>query len=80
METVDEEFLAASLNFIDRNAKAGTPFFCWFNSTCTHIFTHRKKESIGVTGLGPYPDGMVDIDAAERSRCRIFKENKKRIC
>ena len=62
METVDEEFLGASLDFIERNAKSGTPFFCWFNSTRMHIFTHLKKESIGVTGLGTYPDGMVEHD------------------
>lgn len=44
METVDEEFLAAAMNFIDRNAKAGKPFLCWFNSTRMHVFTHLKKE------------------------------------
>jgi arylsulfatase len=27
-----------------------------------HIFTHLKDESIGVTGLGVYPDGMVEHD------------------
>jgi arylsulfatase A-like enzyme len=62
METVDEEFLAAALDFIDRQHKAGKPFFCWFNSTRMHIFTHLKKESEGKTGLGIYPDGMVEHD------------------
>jgi arylsulfatase len=28
-----------------------------------HIFTHLKKESAGKTGLGIYPDGMVEHDA-----------------
>src|SRR5262249_39912432 len=60
METVDEEFLAGALDFIDRQAKANKPFFCWFNSTRMHVFTHLKKESQGVTGLGVYPDGMVE--------------------
>ena len=27
-----------------------------------HIFTHLKPESQGVTGLGVYPDGMVEHD------------------
>ena len=27
-----------------------------------HIFTHLKKESQGKTGLGIYPDGMVEHD------------------
>ena len=62
METVDEEFLAAALDFIDRQHKAGKPFFCWFNSTRMHIFTHLKKESEGKTGLGIYPDGMLEHD------------------
>ena len=62
METVDEEFLAATLDFIDRQHKAGKPFFCWFNSTRMHVFTHLKKESEGKTGLGIYPDGMVEHD------------------
>jgi arylsulfatase A-like enzyme len=62
METVDEEFLAATLDFIDRQHKASKPFFCWFNSTRMHIFTHLKKESEGKTGLGIYPDGIVEHD------------------
>jgi arylsulfatase len=62
MRTVDEEFLAASIDFIDRAAKDDQPFFCWFNSTRMHIFTHLKKESDGKTGLGIYPDGMVEHD------------------
>ena len=62
MRTVDEEFLDGALDFIERQAKANQPFFCWFNSTRMHIFTHLKKESEGVTGLGVYPDGMVEHD------------------
>jgi arylsulfatase len=62
METVDEEFLGAAMGFIDRNAKAGKPFFCWFNTTRMHVFTHLKKESEGKTGLGIEADGMVELD------------------
>jgi arylsulfatase len=62
METIDEEFLAASLDFMDRAHKANEPFFVWFNSTRMHVFTHLKKESVGKTGLGVYPDGMVEHD------------------
>ena len=62
METVDEEFLAAALDFIDRQHKANKPFFCYFNSTRMHIFTHLKPASQGKTGLGLYPDGMVEHD------------------
>ena len=62
METVDEEFLDAALDFIDRQHAAGKPFFCWWNSTRMHVWTHLKEESQGVTGLGVYPDGMVEHD------------------
>jgi arylsulfatase len=62
METVDEEFLAAALDFIDRQHKAGKPFFCYFNSTRMHIFTHLKPASVGKTGMGIEPDGMVEHD------------------
>lgn len=62
METVDEEFLDASLKFIDKAVRDDKPFFVWWNSTRMHIFTHLKKESEGVTGLGVYPDGMVEHD------------------
>ena len=62
METVDEEFLAAALDFIDRKHAEGTPWFCYFNPTRMHVFTHLKPASKGKTGLGLYPDGMVELD------------------
>ena len=62
METVDEEFLTAAMNFIDRQVKAGKPFFVWFNSTRMHIHTHLRPESEGKTGLGVEADGMVEHD------------------
>jgi arylsulfatase len=62
METVDEEFLGAALDFIDRNNKDGKPWFCYFNPTRMHVFTHLKPASKGKTGLGLYPDGMVELD------------------
>src|SRR4029453_14255546 len=61
-ETVYEESPAAALDFIARQHKARKPWFCYFNSTRMHIFTHLKKESEGKTGLGIYPDGMVEHD------------------
>ena len=62
METVDEEFLASALDFIDRKSKEGAPWFCYFNPTRMHVFTHLKPSSVGKTGLGLYPDGMVELD------------------
>jgi arylsulfatase len=62
METIDEEFLAAAKDFINRQHQAGKPWFCYFNTTRMHVFTHLKRASQGVTGLGIYPDGMVETD------------------
>ncbi|BES71347.1 arylsulfatase [Marinobacter nanhaiticus D15-8W] len=62
METVDEEFMAAALDFIDRANQQGKPFFVWYNATRMHVWTHLKEESEGVTGVGLYPDGMVEHD------------------
>jgi arylsulfatase len=59
METVDEEFLDASIKFMEKAVKA---VLLLVNSTRMHIFTHLKKESEGKTGLGIYPDGMVEHD------------------
>ncbi|UGY09492.1 arylsulfatase [Phyllobacterium pellucidum] len=62
METIDEEFLAAAKDYIDRQHKADKPFFVWFNSTRMHVFTHLKPDSMGKTGKGIHADGMVEHD------------------
>jgi arylsulfatase len=62
METVDEEFLAAAKDFIDRQHRASKPFFVWFNATRMHIFTHLKPDSVGKTGKGLHADGMAEHD------------------
>ena len=63
METIDEEITKATLDYLDKAKKADKPFFLWWNSTRMHINTHLKPESVGKTGLGIYPDGMVEHDA-----------------
>jgi arylsulfatase A-like enzyme len=62
MPTIDEEFLAAAKDFIERQHKADKPFFVWFNTTRMHVFTHLKPESIGKTGKGIEADGMAEHD------------------
>jgi arylsulfatase A-like enzyme len=62
METVDEEFVSASLDFVDRAHRADKPFFLWFCPTRMHIFTHLQPNAEGKTGLGIYADGMVEHD------------------
>lgn len=62
METIDEEFLQASLNFMEKAHNQDEPFFVWFNSTRMHYYTHLKDETRGLSGQGFYNDGMVEHD------------------
>ena len=62
METIDYEVADASMDFMTRATRSGKPFFLWFNTSRMHIWTHLKPESAGKTGLGVYPDGMVEHD------------------
>ena len=64
METIDEETTGAAIDFIQRQQKAGKPFFCWWNATRMHFRTHVKKEHEGLSGPegNEYQDGMVEHD------------------
>jgi len=64
METVDDEFADAAIDFIRRQQSADTPFFVWFNSTHMHFRTHPKPESVGQAGRwqSEYHDTMIDHD------------------
>jgi arylsulfatase len=62
METVDDETSDAAVDFIQRQAKADKPFFCWWNGTRMHFRTHVKEELRGISGQDEYSDGMVEHD------------------
>ncbi len=64
METCDEEFRDAAVDFINRQHEAGTPWFVWFNSTHMHFRTHVKPSSKGRAGRwqSEYHDTMLDHD------------------
>lgn len=62
METIDYEITDAALDFMERATREGKPFFLWWNSTRMHVWTHLRPEAEGKTGLGVYPDGMVEHD------------------
>ena len=62
METIDDETVAAAIDFIDRQAKAKKPFFVWWNGTRMHFRTHVKKEHRGISGQDEYSDGMIEHD------------------
>jgi arylsulfatase len=66
METIDDETSAAAIDFMQRQARANTPFFCWFNSTRMHYRTHVRaahRDKPGFTSRTEYADGMIEHDA-----------------
>lgn len=62
METADDEFTDAAIDFIEKAHAEGKPFFVWLSATRMHVWTRLKEDSEGVTGIGLYPDGMVEHD------------------
>jgi arylsulfatase A-like enzyme len=62
METIDDEIAKGAIDYLERAKQADKPFFLWVNFTRMHIWTRLKQESEGKTGLGIYPDGMVEHD------------------
>jgi arylsulfatase A-like enzyme len=63
METADNEFLAATLEDMDKSVKAGKPFFIWHNTTRMHIWTHLSpKYQALVPKYGLYGAGMQELD------------------
>jgi arylsulfatase A-like enzyme len=64
MVTVDDDVTNRAVDFMQRQQKAGKPFFLWVNTTHMHFRTHTKPESIGQSGRwqSPYHDTMIDHD------------------
>jgi len=64
METIDDDEANRAADFIQRQAKAGKPFFVWVNFTHMHFRTHAKPESNGQSGrwMSEYADAMIDHD------------------
>jgi arylsulfatase len=62
METIDDETVEAAKEFLTRQAKAGKPFFVWWNGTRMHFRTHVKDANRGKSGQDEYSDGMVEHD------------------
>jgi arylsulfatase len=64
METIDDETSMRAIEFMTRQARAKKPFFCWFNSTRMHLYTHVRPEHRGKYqhGDSEYIDGMIEHD------------------
>lgn len=50
METIDDDIAQRSAEFIDKQHKAGKPFFVWVNFTHMDFRTHAKPKSVGQAG------------------------------
>ena len=67
METVDDEFIAASVDFMKRSKKSDKPFFVWLNPSRMHMFTHLRPEHRYLAAKATseddlYGSGMVEHD------------------
>jgi len=68
METVDDETSDAAIDFIERQHKAGKPWFVWWSGTRMHFRTHVSEENMA-KAKEIYPDadeytaGMIEHDA-----------------
>ncbi len=62
METVDEEITAGALGWMEKQVKADTPFFLWYNATAMHFRTHLADKNRGKSGQDDYSDRMVTHD------------------
>ncbi len=68
METVDDETVAAAIDFIKRQEEEGVPWFVWWNGTRMHFRTHVKEEmrqtANEITGkvVDEYTAGMIEHD------------------
>ena len=69
METIDDETTAAAIDFMDKQVKAGKPFFTWMNFTRMHVFTHVRDSMKGQSGMpgNEYADGMIEMDGTSAS-------------
>jgi len=62
METVDDETVAAAIDFMKRAVEQDKPFYIWWNGTRMHFRTHVKEELRGISGQDEYSDAMVEHD------------------
>jgi len=61
METVDDEAVAAAMDFIKRAHEQGKPFYVWWNGTRMHFRTHVREDRRH-PGNDEYTDGMLEHD------------------
>jgi arylsulfatase len=58
----EADIAAASVDFIQRQAKAKQPFFLYVGFTNTHYPLHPAREFEGKSRIGPYGDAIMELD------------------
>jgi arylsulfatase A-like enzyme len=78
METVDDEIIEHTFNFIDKAVQDKKPFFVWLNPTRMHIITHLsdKYSRLQTPENGWYVEeaGMVQLDDIVGSVMKKIKD------
>ena len=62
METIENELLERSLDFMDRAHAAGKPFLLWHAPSRVHIWTRLSERWRDCTKYGVHADGMQELD------------------
>jgi arylsulfatase A-like enzyme len=62
METIEEDLLQTSLDFMGKSVKAGKPFFLWHNTTRMHVWTRLSPKWENKSGYGLFADGLLELD------------------
>jgi arylsulfatase A-like enzyme len=60
--TIDRESAERSVAFMERNVRAGRPFFLYYPMTQLHFPTLPHPDFAGTTGAGDMGDSMADVD------------------
>jgi arylsulfatase len=60
--TLDREAALKSVDFMERSARAGRPFFLFYPITQVHFPTLAHPDFAGKTGAGDIGDAMADVD------------------
>jgi len=70
METFDAEVTAETLKWLEKAGKGDRPFFCWFNSTAIHVWSHPAQK---------YVQKAVDEGRAEEDvvRARMIEHDEQ---
>jgi len=59
---IDDEVTDRTIDFMQRSAKAGKPFFAYVPFTQPHMPTEASKAFTGKTGNGPFADMLAEMD------------------